>query len=84
MTYHLTAYSPWEGYRVLFNGTRGRLELLSSSSRPSLPLKAIRYPSQGAYAVRWYVSVAPVAYRTRTAMSSSMVTPGPNTFWSRW
>lgn len=27
MTYHLTAYSPWEGYRVGFNGTQGRLEL---------------------------------------------------------
>jgi predicted dehydrogenase len=27
MTYHLTAYSPWEGYRVVFNGSRGRLEL---------------------------------------------------------
>ncbi len=27
MTYHLTAYSPWEGYRVAFNGSRGRLEL---------------------------------------------------------
>lgn len=27
MTYHLTAYSPWEGYRVMFNGSRGRLEL---------------------------------------------------------
>jgi len=27
MTYHLTAYSPWEGYRVMFNGTRGRLEV---------------------------------------------------------
>jgi predicted dehydrogenase len=27
MTYHLTAYSPWEGYRVAFNGTGGRLEL---------------------------------------------------------
>ena len=28
MTYHLTAYSPWEGYRVMFNGTGGRLELM--------------------------------------------------------
>jgi predicted dehydrogenase len=28
MTYSLTAYSPWEGYRVAFNGTRGRIELL--------------------------------------------------------
>ena len=26
MTYHLTAYSPWEGYRVTFNGSDGRLE----------------------------------------------------------
>jgi predicted dehydrogenase len=28
MTYHLTAYSPWEGYRVGFNGSARRLELL--------------------------------------------------------
>jgi hypothetical protein len=28
MTYHLTAYSPWEGYRVMFNGTKGRLEYI--------------------------------------------------------
>lgn len=27
MTYHLTAYSPWEGYRVMVNGSAGRLEL---------------------------------------------------------
>ena len=27
MTYSLTAFSPWEGYRVGFNGTEGRLEL---------------------------------------------------------
>jgi predicted dehydrogenase len=27
MSYHLSAYSPWEGYRVAFNGTRGRLEM---------------------------------------------------------
>jgi predicted dehydrogenase len=26
MSYHLTTYSPWEGYRVAFNGTTGRLE----------------------------------------------------------
>jgi predicted dehydrogenase len=23
MSYHLTAYSPWEGYRIAFNGTKG-------------------------------------------------------------
>jgi predicted dehydrogenase len=27
MTYSLTAFSPWEGYRVAFTGTEGRLEL---------------------------------------------------------
>jgi predicted dehydrogenase len=27
MTYHLTAFAPWEGYRVAFTGTKGRLEL---------------------------------------------------------
>jgi len=27
MTYHLTAYAPWEGYRVMVNGSRGRIEL---------------------------------------------------------
>lgn len=27
LSYHLTAYSPWEGYRVMFNGSGGRLEL---------------------------------------------------------
>ena len=27
LSYHLTAYSPCEGYRVAFNGTKGRLEL---------------------------------------------------------
>ena len=26
LSYHLTAYSPWEGFRVMFNGTKGRLE----------------------------------------------------------
>ena len=26
MTYHLTAYSPWEGWRIAFNGDKGRLE----------------------------------------------------------
>jgi predicted dehydrogenase len=27
MTYHLTAYAPWEGYRLMVNGSQGRLEL---------------------------------------------------------
>ncbi len=26
MTYHLCAFAPWEGYRVSFTGTKGRLE----------------------------------------------------------
>jgi predicted dehydrogenase len=27
MSYHLTAYAPWEGYRFMVNGSKGRLEL---------------------------------------------------------
>lgn len=27
LSYSLTAYSPWEGYRVAFNGSKGRIEL---------------------------------------------------------
>ncbi len=27
MSYNLNAHSPWEGFRVMFNGTKGRLEL---------------------------------------------------------
>lgn len=38
MTYHLTAYSPWEGYRVMFNGSAGRLELEVEESRWQPPL----------------------------------------------
>jgi len=26
MTYSLNAHAPWEGYRVMFNGSKGRLE----------------------------------------------------------
>ena len=32
MSYALTAFSPWEGYRIAFNGTRGRLEHLCRES----------------------------------------------------
>jgi predicted dehydrogenase len=27
LNYSLTAYAPWEGYNIVFNGTRGRLEV---------------------------------------------------------
>jgi predicted dehydrogenase len=41
MTYHLTAYSPWEGYRVMFNGSGGRLELEVEESRWQAPLTGV-------------------------------------------
>ncbi|MEU4489045.1 Gfo/Idh/MocA family oxidoreductase [Streptomyces purpurascens] len=37
LTYHLTAYSPWEGYRIAFNGSQGRLELLVEESTWTRP-----------------------------------------------
>ena len=46
MTYHLTAYSPWEGYRVMFNGSAGRLELEVVESRWQPPVRA--EPTAGA------------------------------------
>jgi predicted dehydrogenase len=42
LTYHLTAYAPWEGYRVCFNGSQGRLELLveeSTWTRSKVPVR---------------------------------------------
>ncbi|MFC6016210.1 Gfo/Idh/MocA family oxidoreductase, partial [Plantactinospora solaniradicis] len=45
LTYHLTAYSPWEGYRVMFNGSHGRLELEveeASWTRPAARVGSIK------------------------------------------
>jgi len=39
--YHLTAYSPAEGYRVMFNGSRGRLELDVEESTFTPPLERV-------------------------------------------
>jgi len=47
MTYHLTAYSPCEGYRVMFNGSAGRLELEVVESQWQPPPDRIE-PSAGA------------------------------------
>lgn len=48
VTYHLTAYSPWEGYRVAFNGTAGRLEFEVAENAyapPSTPVAATSLPA---------------------------------------
>ena len=34
VTYSLTTYSPYEGYRIAFNGTKGRLEAWIKESQP--------------------------------------------------
>lgn len=31
LTYHLTAYSPWEGWRCMINGSKGRLEVVNEA-----------------------------------------------------
>jgi len=41
MTYHLTAYSPWEGYRIAFNGSAGRLDLLVEENRYTDPVPGV-------------------------------------------
>jgi predicted dehydrogenase len=49
LTYSLTAYSPFEGYRVAFTGTRGRLEL-EVGERAWTPVNAAIDPSAGLHA----------------------------------
>jgi predicted dehydrogenase len=54
MTYHLTAYSPWEGYRVAFNGSAGRLELEVAENRwqpPHHPVESMGGAIQGEIAM---------------------------------
>ncbi|MFE1795576.1 Gfo/Idh/MocA family protein [Streptomyces sp. NPDC059517] len=52
LTYHLTAYAPWEGYRVAFNGSEGRLELLVEESTWSRPGTRTDAGSEGHTGVR--------------------------------
>jgi predicted dehydrogenase len=48
MSYHLTAYSPCEGFRISFNGTEGRLEYeVAEKSYVSGSLKDINQPEHG-------------------------------------
>ena len=48
MSYHLTAYSPTEGFRISFNGTKGRLEYeVAEKSYVSGSLKDINQPVYG-------------------------------------
>jgi predicted dehydrogenase len=35
VSYSLTAYSPYEGYRIAFNGTKGRIDAWIQESRPT-------------------------------------------------
>ena len=35
VAYSLTTYSPYEGYRIAFNGTKGRMEAWIQESRPT-------------------------------------------------
>jgi predicted dehydrogenase len=43
LSYHLTAYSPWEGYRIAFNGSAGRLELLVRENTFATPPEEQRH-----------------------------------------
>ncbi|MEU9783230.1 Gfo/Idh/MocA family oxidoreductase [Streptomyces phaeochromogenes] len=61
LTYHLTAYAPWEGYRIAFNGSAGRLELLVEESTWTRP----RARTDGASAVMHGTAVGDNAGRTQ-------------------
>jgi predicted dehydrogenase len=51
MSYHLTAYSPWEGYHVVFNGSEGRLELDVVENAFVDPVTASRAPGEALHGV---------------------------------
>ncbi|MEV8539683.1 Gfo/Idh/MocA family oxidoreductase [Streptomyces sp. NPDC051572] len=61
LTYHLNAYAPWEGYRIAFNGSAGRLELLVEESTWTRP----RTRSDGTSAVMHGAAVGDDAGRTQ-------------------
>ena len=64
MSYHLIAYSPCEGYRVAFNGSKGRLELDVEESvwaQPGLRVESARGAVHGDLA-------APTAGQTRITL----------------
>jgi predicted dehydrogenase len=52
LTYSLTAYAPWEGYTLVFNGTHGGLEVLFIERAPGrdpgveITLHPLRKPAQ--------------------------------------
>ncbi|WP_341351838.1 Gfo/Idh/MocA family protein [Streptomonospora litoralis] len=47
LSYHLAAYSPWEGYRVAITGSEGRLELDVTESPYTPPGRTDRAPVRG-------------------------------------
>ncbi|GAB3466133.1 Gfo/Idh/MocA family oxidoreductase [Streptomonospora sediminis] len=47
LSYHLVAYSPWEGYRVAFTGSQGRLELDVTESPAAQPGYTATAPVRG-------------------------------------
>ena len=49
MSYSLTSYSPYEGYRIAFNGTRGRIEAWVHERQP-WPIQ----PGEDIRAGRWW------------------------------
>jgi predicted dehydrogenase len=62
MSYHLHAYSPWEGYRLAFNGTAGRLEVdvvESDWTRPDQAAARLSGTPDGR-PMRWRTTVRPL------------------------
>lgn len=62
MSYHLHAYSPWEGYRLVFNGTEGRLEVDVVESDWAQPGQAAARLSGAPHGqgMRWRITVRPL------------------------
>jgi predicted dehydrogenase len=57
VSYSLTAYSPYEGYRVAFNGTKGRLDAWIQESNPTQDRDYFELILSGNFSRRRYIQV---------------------------
>jgi len=61
VSYSLTAYSPYEGYRIAFNGTKGRIDAWIQSSNPTQNLDYDEIVLYKNFSKREYIRVSKIS-----------------------
>lgn len=57
VSYSLTAYSPYEGYRIAFNGTKGRIDMWVQESNPTFKADYVEIMVTHNFGTRDYIRV---------------------------